>query len=89
MACRCVHISERSPTPAAELPDYFQPPPWVLHTTPVLLHLLHVNLPNMPLARPPLQAVQSLRLRPHFLHLFITISCLGPASRVADPHSRS
>ena len=83
------HVSELSTALAAELLNYFQPPPWVLHTTPVLLHLLHVNLPNMPLARPPLQAVQSLRLRPHFLHLFIAISCLGPALRVADPQTRS
>ncbi|MGB3170103.1 MAG: hypothetical protein WBB62_11675, partial [Rhodococcus sp. (in: high G+C Gram-positive bacteria)] len=38
---------------------YFQWPPCSLHVEPVLLHLLQVSLPNIPLARPPLQEGQS------------------------------
>jgi hypothetical protein len=45
-----------------------------LQVEPVLLHLLHVNLPAIPLALPPLQAAQSCTGRKHFLQ-FAMISC--------------
>ena len=44
---------------AAPVQSYFQWPPCSAQTLPVLLHLLQVSLPNIPDARPPLQAWQS------------------------------
>ncbi len=55
---------------------YFQWPPCSPHTDPVLLHVLQVNLPPMPLARPPLHAWQSCTGREHFRHFMVGTSLL-------------
>ena len=73
---------------------FFQFPPWLGHCRPVLLHCLHVSLPNIPDAVPPLQAVHGCNVAPHFGQFIATIlsyefNWSGPFSSILPRSSAS